>query len=65
MTEQQTQSMTRPAAPPARPYWAEEETQGRGQERIAGILIVAAIAIALVVLVWYFVFREDGSKARS
>ena len=26
------------------------------------VLAAAAIAIALVVLVWYFVFREDGSK---
>ena len=39
----------------------KKKRKGRGKT-IAGILIVAAIAIALVVLVWYFVFREDGSK---
>ena len=61
MTEQQTPVMTPPAAPPAAPTWPKKKRKGRGKT-IAGILIVAAIAIALVVLVWYFVFREDGSK---
>ena len=61
MTEQQTPVMTPPAAPPAAPTGPKKKRQGRGKT-IAGILIVAAIAIALVVLVWYFVFREDGSK---
>lgn len=50
-----------PAAPPAAPTGPKKKRKGRGKT-IAGILIVAAIAIALVVLVWYFVFREDGSK---
>lgn len=53
--------MTPPAAPPAAPTGPKKKRKGRGKT-IAGILIVAAIAIALVVLVWYFVFREDGSK---
>lgn len=57
MTEQQTPVMT----PPAAPTGPKKKRKGRGKT-IAGILIVAAIAIALVVLVWYFVFREDGSK---
>ena len=57
MTEQQTPVMTPPAAPPAAPTGPKKK-----RKTIAGILIVAAIAIALVVLVWYFVFREDGSK---
>ena len=61
MTEQQTPVMTPPAAPPAAPTGPKKQRKGRGKT-IAGILIVAAIAIALVVLVWYFVFREDGSK---
>ena len=61
MTEQQTPVMTPPAAPPAAPTGPKKTRKGRGKT-IAGILIVAAIAIALVVLVWYFVFREDGSK---
>lgn len=61
MTEQQTPVMTPPAAPPAAPTGPKKKRKGRGKT-IAGILIVAAIAIALVVLVWYFVFREDGSK---
>lgn len=61
MTEQQTPMMTPPAAPPAAPTGPKKKRKGRGKT-IAGILIVAAIAIALVVLVWYFVFREDGSK---
>ena len=61
MTEQQTPVMTPPAAPPAAPTGPQKQRKGRGKT-IAGILIVAAIAIALVVLVWYFVFREDGSK---
>ena len=61
MTEQQTPVMTPPAAPPAAPTGPKKNRKGRGKT-IAGILIVAAIAIALVVLVWYFVFREDGSK---
>ena len=61
MTEQQTPVMTPPAAPPAAPTGPKQTRKGRGKT-IAGILIVAAIAIALVVLVWYFVFREDGSK---
>ena len=61
MTEQQTPVMTPPAAPPAAPTGPKKKRKGRGTT-IAGILIVAAIAIALVVLVWYFVFREDGSK---
>ena len=60
MTEQQTPVMTPPAAPPAAPTGPKKKRKGRGKT-IAGILIVAAIAIALVVLVWYFVFREDGS----
>ena len=51
----------RTAAPPAAPTGPKKKRKGRGKT-IAGILIVAAIAIALVVLVWYFVFREDGSK---
>ena len=61
MTEQQTPVMTPPAAPPAAPTGPKKKRKGRGKT-IAGTLIVAAIAIALVVLVWYFVFREDGSK---
>ena len=61
MTEQQTPVMTPPAAPPAAPTGPKKKRKGRGKT-IAGILSVAAIAIALVVLVWYFVFREDGSK---
>lgn len=61
MTEQQTPVMTPPAAPPAAPTGPKKKRKGRGKT-IAEILIVAAIAIALVVLVWYFVFREDGSK---
>ena len=61
MTEQQTPVMTPPAASPAAPTGPKKKRKGRGKT-IAGILIVAAIAIALVVLVWYFVFREDGSK---
>ena len=61
MTEQQTPVMTPPAAPPAAPTGPKKKRKGRGKT-IAGILIVAAIAIALVVLVWYFVVREDGSK---
>ena len=61
MTEQQTPVMTPPAAPPAAPTGPKKKRKGRGKT-IAGILIVAAIAIALVVLVWYFVFREDSSK---
>ena len=61
MTEQQTPVMTPPAAPPTAPTGPKKKRKGRGKT-IAGILIVAAIAIALVVLVWYFVFREDGSK---
>ena len=61
MTEQQTPVMTPPAAPPAAPTGPKKKRKGRGKT-IAGIIIVAAIAIALVVLVWYFVFREDGSK---
>ena len=61
MTEQQTPVMPPPAAPPAAPTGPKKKRKGRGKT-IAGILIVAAIAIALVVLVWYFVFREDGSK---
>ncbi len=61
MTEQQTPVMTPPAAPPAAPTGPKKKRKGRGKTT-AGILIVAAIAIALVVLVWYFVFREDGSK---
>ena len=61
MTEQQTPVMTPPAAPPAAPTGPKKKRKGRGKT-IAGILIVAANAIALVVLVWYFVFREDGSK---
>ena len=61
MTEQQTPVMTPPVAPPAAPTGPKKKRKGRGKT-IAGILIVAAIAIALVVLVWYFVFREDGSK---
>ena len=61
MTEHQTPVMTPPAAPPAAPTGPKKKRKGRGKT-IAGILIVAAIAIALVVLVWYFVFREDGSK---
>ncbi len=62
MTEQQTPVMTPPAAPPRPPLTGpKKKRKGRGKT-IAGILIVAAIAIALVVLVWYFVFREDGSK---
>lgn len=61
MTEQQTPVMTPPAAPPAAPTGPKKKRKGQGKT-IAGILIVAAIAIALVVLVWYFVFREDGSK---
>ena len=61
MTEQQTPVMTPPAAPPAAPTGPKRKRKGRCNT-IAGILIVAAIAIALVVLVWYFVFREDGSK---
>ena len=61
MTEQQTPVMTPPAAPPAAPTGPKKKRKGRGKT-IAGILIVAAIAIALVVLVWYFVFREDVSK---
>lgn len=61
MTEQQTPVMTPPAAPPAAPTGPKKKRKGRGKT-IAGILIVAAIAVALVVLVWYFVFREDGSK---
>ena len=61
MTEQQTPVMTPPAAPPAAPTGPKKKRKGRGKT-IAGILFVAAIAIALVVLVWYFVFREDGSK---
>ena len=61
MTEQQTPVMTPPAAPPAAPTGPKKKRKGRGKT-IAGILIVAAIAIALVVLVWYFVFRDDGSK---
>ena len=61
MTEQQTPVMTPPAAPPAAPTGPKKKRKGRGKT-IAGILIVAAIAIALVVLVWYFVFREDGSE---
>ena len=61
MTEQQTPVMTPPAAPPAAATGPKKKRKGRGKT-IAGILIVAAIAIALVVLVWYFVFREDGSK---
>ena len=61
MTEQQTPVMTPPAAPPAAPTGPKKKRKGRGKT-IAGILIVAAIAIALVVLVWNFVFREDGSK---
>ena len=59
--EQQTPVMPPPAAPPAAPTGPKKKRKGRGKT-IAGILIVAAIAIALVVLVWYFVFREDGSK---
>ena len=50
-----------PGRPPAAPTGPKKKRKGRGKT-IAGILIVAAIAIALVVLVWYFVFREDGSK---
>ena len=61
MTEQQTPVMTPPAAPPAAPTGPKKKRKGRGKT-IAGILIVAAIAIALVVLVWYFVFRQDGSE---
>ena len=61
MTEQQPPVMPPPAAPPAAPTGPKKKRKGRGKT-IAGILIVAAIAIALVVLVWYFVFREDGSK---
>ena len=61
MTEQQTPVLTPPAAPPAAPTGPKKKRKGRGKT-IAGILIVAAIAIALVVLVWDFVFREDGSK---
>ena len=61
MAEQQTPVMSPPAAPPAAPTGPKKKRKGRGKT-LAGILIVAAIAIALVVLVWYFVFREDGSK---
>ena len=64
MTEQQTPVMPPPAAPPAAPTGPKKKRKGRGKT-IAGILIVAAIAIALVVLVWYFVFREDGSKGED
>ena len=45
MTEQQTPVMTPPAAPPAAPTGPKKKRKGRGKT-IAGILIVAAIAIA-------------------
>lgn len=64
MTEQQTPVMTPPAAPPAAPTGPKKKRKGRGKT-IAGILIVAAIAIALVVLVGTLYSGRTAPRARS
>ena len=56
MTEQQTPVLTPPVQPTA-PKGPKKKHKGRGKT-IAGIIVAAAVAIALIVLVWYFVFRD-------
>ena len=56
MTEQQTPVLT-PPVQPAAPKGPKKKRKGRGKT-IAGIIVAAAVAVALIVLVWYFVFRD-------
>ena len=54
--KQQTPVLTPPVQPTA-PKGPKKKHKGRGKT-IAGIIVAAAVAIALIVLVWYFVFRD-------
>ena len=58
MSEQQTPVMTPPAAPAPAPTGPRKKRRGHGKT-IAGIVIAAVVAVALIVLVWYFVFRDN------
>lgn len=67
MTDQQTPVLERPVqdkTPPAAsagPKGPKKKQRGRGK-MIVGILIAAAIIIAVAVVLWYFVFRETNDK---
>lgn len=67
MTDQQTPVLERPVqdkTPPAAsagPKGPKKKQRGRGK-MIAGILIAAAVIIAVAVVLWYFVFRETEDK---
>ena len=58
MSEQQTPVMTPPAAPAPAPTGPRKKRKGHGKT-IAGIVVAAVVAVVMIVLVWYFVFRED------
>ena len=65
MTDQQTpvieQAVQTSVAVPTAPKGPKKKRRGKGK-MIAGILIVAAVIIAVAVILWYFVFRETDDK---
>ncbi|WP_130871007.1 efflux RND transporter periplasmic adaptor subunit [Intestinimonas massiliensis (ex Afouda et al. 2020)] len=65
MAQQQTPVMEQvPQAggsTPAVPKGPKKKHRGKGK-MIAGLLILAAVIIAVAVVLWYFVFRETGDK---
>ena len=63
MTQEQTPVMEQtpqtPGVTPAIPKGAKKKRRGKGK-LIAGILVLAAVVIAVAVVLWYFVFRETN-----
>ena len=62
MTDQQTPVMeqtVQPGSPaPAAPKGPKKKKRRGKGKLIAGILVTAAVVIAVAVVLWYFVFRE-------
>ena len=66
MTDQQTPVMEQPVQPstlaPATPKGPKKKKRRGKGALIAGILVTAAVVIAVAVVLWYFVFRETEDK---
>ena len=66
MTDQQTPVMeqtVQPGSPaPAAPKGPKKKKRRGKGKLIAGILVTAAVVIAVAVVLWYFVFRETDQQ---